>query len=198
MTGNGARAPIWTRESTAAVLGMSAAAAVALDWMGRRLWCRAGGWSPWSWDIWSEHNSQHLLDPYTFTHVLHGLLFYGFLWAVFRGRFPALCVVFALAVEALWEVGENTNTVIEAYRETTISLNYYGDSILNSLADIAAFALGYTAARHVPAWVSVASFVAVELALLLTIRDSLVLNVIMLIAPQDAILAWQTAGAPTP
>jgi hypothetical protein len=174
-----------------AALAITGLGAVGLHLMGRRLWCACGSPRPWSWDIWSQHNSQHLLDPYTFTHVLHGVLYYALLWLLFRGRWPAARALIALTAEVVWEVVENTNAVIESYRETTISLNYYGDSILNSLADVAAFALGYSAAMVLPRWASVIGFVVVEVALLATIRDSLLLNLLMLLHPSEAIKAWQ-------
>lgn len=140
----------WTRWTVAASLGVTALGAVALHGMGRRLWCSCGSASPWAWNIWSPHNSQHLIDPYTFTHVLHGALYYALLWLIFRGRWPGLRAVVAVMVEVGWEIGENTNAIIEAYRESTISLNYYGDSIANSLGDVAAFVLGYMAAMGLP------------------------------------------------
>lgn len=161
--------------------------------MGRRLWCACGSLRPWSWDIWTSHNSQHLLDPYTFTHLLHGVLYYALLWLIFHARWPAVRALLALTAEVAWEVVENTNAVIESYRESTISLNYYGDSILNSLADVAAFALGYGAAMYLPRRVSVVAFVAIEVVLLSTIRDSLLLNLVMLLHPSEAIKTWQMA-----
>ncbi len=185
---------MWTPRTVAAALGVTAVAAVALQLMGRRVWCSCGTLSPWSWDIWSQHNSQHLLDPYSFTHVSHGVLLYALLRALLRARRPALRMLAALAVEAAWEVAENTNAVIESYRESTISLNYYGDSILNSVADIAAFGLGYAAARRLPGWVSAVGILTFEAVLLLTIRDSLLLNVVMLIYPVEAIKTWQLGG----
>jgi len=188
----------WRPWAIAVGVGVTAVGALALHLMGRRLWCACGSPRPWSWDIWSSHNSQHFVDPYTFTHALHGMFYYLLLWLVFRGRRPSLRALLALIVEVAWEVGENTNTVIEAYRASTISLNYYGDSIANSLGDVAAFALGYLAALRLPVWVAVASFVAVEIVLLLTIRDSLVLNVLMLLHPVEAIKAWQLSGRALP
>ena len=93
-----------------------------------------------------------------------------------------------------WEIAENSNAVIAAYRESTLALNYHGDSIANSLSDVVAFALGYTLALRLPPWVSALGFVVTETALLLTIRDSLVLNVLMLVHPIPALKAWQTGG----
>jgi hypothetical protein len=185
---------VWRPWTVAATLGVTAVGALALHLMGRRLWCTCGSSIPWAWDIWSAHNSQHVIDPYTFTHVLHGALFYALLWLLVRGRAPALRGLLAVAVEVAWEIGENTNTVIEAYRESTIALNYYGDSIVNSVADVAAFVVGYVLAMTLPTLVSVAGFVAVEAALLLSIRDSLLLNVLMLVHPIQAIKTWQLGG----
>ena len=159
---------------------------------GRVWWCDCGQLNLWSGEIASQHNSQHLFDPYTFTHILHGILFYALLWLTLKRWFGiAERFVFAIGIEAVWEVIENTSIVIERYREATISLGYYGDSILNSLTDIVACAFGYLLAMTLPVWVSCALFVGVESALLWWIRDSLVLNIIMLIRPIDAIREWQ-------
>lgn len=170
--------------------------------MGRQLWCSCGTMAPWSWQIYSEHNSQHLIDPYSFTHVLHGVVFFAVLWPLRNRSIRVgnqslavtagfrLCI--ALTVEAAWEVLENTSMVIERYRATTISLDYYGDSVANSMSDLAACALGYWFASRVRWQASLILFVTVETALLITIRDSLVLNVIMLVWPIDAILHWQS------
>ena len=137
------------------------------------------------------HNSQHLLDPYTFTHVLHGGLFYALLWMIFRSRWPAFRALTGLTIEAVWEVAENTKSVVESYRESTLALNYYGDSILNSVADVIAFGLGYVLVLLLPTWISVAGFLGVEAVLLFTIRDGLLLNVLMLLHPIEAIKTWQ-------
>lgn len=188
------RLAAWTPRTLLAALGIVVVMALWLAAMGRDLWCREGGLSPWSWDIWSPHNSQHLLDPYSFTHMQHGLLAFAVLWFVFRGQRPALALLLALTVEAAWEVFENTNFVINSYRESTIALNYYGDSVLNSIADVIAFALGYSAAATWPARVCVILFGATELGLLWTVRDSLILNVVMLLYPVEAIKTWQMGG----
>ena len=167
-------------------------AAVCQYMFGRVWWCECGLLNPWSGEIASQHNSQHLFDPYTFTHILHGVMFYFLLWLTLRRWFGiAERFVIAIGIEAVWEVIENTSIVIERYRETTISLGYYGDSILNSLTDIIACAFGYLLAMWLPVWFSVVLFVGLESALLLWIRDSLVLNIIMLIYPIEAIREWQ-------
>jgi hypothetical protein len=121
-------------------------------------------------------------------------LYYAVLRLLLGSRWPPLRALVAVMVEVGWEVAENTNTVIEAYRESTISLNYYGDSIMNSVGDVIAFALGYTAAMRLPVWLSVLAFLTVEAALLLTIRDSLLLNIVMLLHPVPAIKLWQMGG----
>lgn len=160
--------------------------------MGRIWWCACGQANLWSGDITSMHNSQHLLDAYTFTHILHGIGFYALIWLVFHrvaGR--AARLVFAVGLESAWEVIENTSLVIERYRTATISLGYYGDSIANSMADIAACAGGYLLAMWLPVWASITIFCSLEAALLWWIRDSLLLNILMLIYPFEAIKDWQ-------
>ncbi len=173
-----------------------ALAALVLTAQGRDPWCRQGGLSPWSWDIWSPHNSQHLMDPYTFSHVQHGLLFYALGRVLLRRWSPTARFGAALGVETVWEILENTDRMIERYRTVTISLDYFGDSVLNSLADIAACAAGYGLAGVLPAWISVALFVAVEGAMVLVLRDSLLLNIWMLLAPSERLMQWQMALRP--
>lgn len=175
----------------AAIVGLIALDALALHLMGRRLWCSCGSPIPWAWDIWSPHNSQHFVDPYSFTHGLQGMLFYALLRLVTGSRWPNGRLILAVMFEVGWELVENTDRVIMAYRESTIALNYYGDSIANSVADVASFVLGYAAATRLPVWLTVLAFVGIEAALLLTIRDSLLLNVVMLLHPLPAIKAWQ-------
>jgi hypothetical protein len=158
---------------------------------GRRWWCACGRPNLWTSDAWGPHNSQHLFDTYSFTHVLHGLALYGLLvWLLPRLSFAwRLCLgVFA---ESLWEMIENTNWVIERYRATTAALGYQGDTVANSLGDILSGAAGFVLARYLGMWRSIFVFAVVEVTLLLWIRDSLILNIIMLIHPSDAIKAWQ-------
>lgn len=174
-----------------AVIIVVIVATISLNFQGRVWWCPVGDYTPWSWDIWSRHNSQHVIDPYSFTHVLHGVLEFWLIGLVF-GRF-SLAWRFALAIliESSWEVAENTNYVINRYRETTISLDYFGDSIINSLADIVCCGLGFLIAYKIRLWRSLILFVATEIILILWIRDSLIINIIMLIYPIDAIKHWQ-------
>lgn len=170
---------------------------VVLKAMGRVWWCQCGRLDPWSSDIWSLHNSQHLADPYLFSHVLHGVLFYGALRLVLGADRLVIRSTIAMILEAAWEIAENTPMVINRYREATISLDYFGDSVINSAGDLWACALGFWITRKLPWWGSVALFVAFEVLLLVWIRDSLIVNIIMLVAPIDGIREWQMAGAPT-
>jgi hypothetical protein len=179
----------------AAALAVLATVAAALAAMGRPWWCRVGDRGLWAGDVFSPHNSQHLADPYTFTHVLHGLLFYAVAWAALRrvtGRLGRAWVAFL--AEAAWEVIENTDAVIERYRAATISLDYYGDSVANSVGDVLAFVVGYWAAGVLPAVVSVVTFFAVDAVLLVGIHDSLLLNVLMLVHPLEAVRRFQMRG----
>jgi hypothetical protein len=167
------------------------ASGIALDLMGRVWWCEAGDYSPWSWIVNSRHNSQHLVDPYSFTHVLHGILEFWLIGLVFRKLPLAWRFVLAILIESSWEVVENTNYVINRYREATISLDYYGDSIANSMSDIVCCAIGFMIAYKIGRWWSLAVFVVMEVILLLWIRDSLLLNILMLLWPVDGVKSWQ-------
>ncbi len=175
----------------AAMLTAIVAAVVVLKVEGRVWWCPAGDLWPWSWDIWSQHNSQHLVDPYSFTHMLHGVLAFWFMSLVFR-RVPLSWLLFiAVLLESLWEITENSTFVIERYRAATISLDYFGDSIVNSISDILFCAIGFIVAYKLRFWRSLALFIATEMILIFTIHDSLIINIIMLIYPIEAIKQWQ-------
>src|SRR5262249_30677992 len=170
---------------------LMALTAIQLHMQGRQFWCACGQPFLWSGDIWSRHNSQHLFDPYSFTHVLHGMIFCGFLaWLCPRAP-PAWRLFLATVAEALWEIAENTDYVIGRYRAATASLDYQGDSIANSLGDVLCFVLGFLLARRVGLRWSIAIFVLTEAVLLVWIRDGLLLNIQMLIYPIDAIKNWQ-------
>src|SRR4029077_20979363 len=139
--------------------------------------------SLWSGDIRSGHNSQHLLDPYSFTHALHGLLFFALLRPLAGKLGFGTRLVLALLLEAAWEVAENSDSVIERYRHATIALGYAGDSVVNSLGDIASCGLGFFLASRLRVRWSMTLFLAVELILLAIYRDCLTLNVLMLVQP---------------
>lgn len=168
--------------------------AVLLVWQGRVWWCQAGDYSPWAWDIWTTHNSQHIIDPYAFTHVLHGILEFWLIGLVFKRMPLAWRLLLAVIIESTWEVAENSSFIIERYRTVTLSLDYFGDSIINSLADIFCCATGFAIAYKLKFWKSLALFLATEAILIVWIRDSLVINIIMLIYPIEALKVWQMGG----
>lgn len=172
----------------AGIWGLAAAAEFAI---GRKLWGVSGEPGFWSGDVNSPHNSQYLFDPYTFTHLTHGILLYGLSWLAARRSPLRERALIALSVEALWEVVENTNFVINRYRSETISLHYYGDSVVNSMSDVATAMAGFALAALLPARVSALVVIALETSLVLTIHDSLLLNIIMLVHPVAAIRRWQ-------
>ena len=173
--------------------------AAAILWlMGRPPLCKCGRIDWWVNSAHSARTSQMLADWYSPSHVLHGILFYAALWLVAR-RWPVeRRFQVAVLVEAAWEVVENSPLIISRYRESTIALGYDGDSILNSMSDIAMMAAGFFAARKLPLWATVALAALLELVPLLVIRDNLTLNVWMLLAPNDAIRNWQSGPSLIP
>ena len=176
-----------------AVMGVVVAIATAvLLSMGRRVWCECGSPVPWAWDVWSKHNSQHLIDPYAFTHILHGVAFYAILWLALGRRLPPVWrAAITASLESSWEILENSPLIIERYRAATISLDYFGDSVVNSIADVGACLLGFWIAWKLPWRVSLALFVVTEIVLLLWVRDSLLMNILQLVYPIEAVKNWQ-------
>jgi Protein of unknown function (DUF2585) len=159
--------------------------------MGRTLTYKNGPVALWVGDVTSDQNSQQIADPYTFSHVIHGALFYGLTHVMIGTASLGLRAAVALGLEATWEAYENTDTVINRYRAATIALGYYGDSVLNSVFDVLACLLGFVLASRFRWWWTASWVVATELALAYTIRDNLTLNIIMLIWPIEAIKRWQ-------
>jgi hypothetical protein len=175
-----------------AILAALAVTVFILRWQGRVWWCECGGWVPWSGDSHGRHNSQHLFDPYTFSHVLHGVIFFGALYVFWPKGSYAWRLVISVLVECGWELLENSSFVIERYRNTTAAVGYIGDSVFNSLADVVSCGFGFWLAGRIGLWKSLIFFVVVELVMLFAIRDNLSLNVLMMLYPLESIKTWQS------
>ena len=179
---------ITRRSLIASVVAM--AAFIVILWLSGRPWvCKTG--IGLVTGAWTNCTSQHFLDPYSLTHVLHGIIFF---WA-FRYFAPKIALPWqlfiAVAIEIGWELIENSAWVIERYRQQTVSLDYVGDSILNSSGDLVTMVIGFVIASQLSWRVAVLIFVVVEVGLLITIRDNLTLNVLMLFVPVEGIKQWQ-------
>lgn len=165
--------------------------AVTLWLMGQEPICKCGRIKLWHGIVVSAENSQHLSDWYTPSHVIHGFAFYAILHLLAR-RWPlGLRLAMATLCEAAWEVFENTDFTINRYRTVTIALDYYGDSVINSVFDIFAMIAGFLAAARFPVWVIIVALVVMEAGVAYFIRDNLLLNILMLIYPIEAVLQWQ-------
>lgn len=166
--------------------------ALALRFEGRLWICACGTIKFWVGNTCSSDNSQHLLDPYAFTHVLHGVAFYWIIsWLLPRLR-SEWQILTAIAFEAAWEIFENTNFVIDRYRTATAALGYTGDAVVNSLGDIVCCLAGFLIAQRLGFRRSLIFFIVLELILILWIKDSLLLEILMLVSPIEAIKNWQT------
>jgi hypothetical protein len=190
--------PAESRSPRAATLWLAACAAVLIlqivieYWMGRTPICECGYIKLFEPIAKGPGNSQHLADWYTPSHIIHGFLFYGLAHLTLRGKPLAAKLLLALVIESGWEILENSPIIIDRYRTATISLDYYGDSIINSVSDTLAMVLGFVMARRLPIWVIVSLAIIFELGTGYLIRDNLTLNVIMLLHPFEAIKQWQS------
>lgn len=177
--------------------GLIVLTAIILLAMGRDPICKCGTIKLWTWDVNSSDNSQHIADWYTPSHIIHGFLFYWLFWWLGRLFHPqtgwsmGLRALLSIALEAAWEIVENSPFIINRYREATIALDYFGDSVLNSVFDIIWMVLGFWLAARLPVWLSVVLIIVAELFVGFMIRDNLTLNVLMLLYPLDAVKDWQ-------
>ena len=180
-----------TRNQFLIVAAMIVGTGAILYGMGHPLICKCGDVKLWHFDVVSSESSQHIFDWHTPSHIIHGFLFYFLLWLLAPRLSFGTQLILAVGIEATWEVVENTEFVINHYREVTISLDYYGDSVLNSVSDILFMVAGFFLAARLPVWVTVLLAISLELFVGVMIRDGLALNVTMLLWPLDSIAQWQ-------
>jgi len=162
--------------------------------MGRSLFGPDGKPGLWEGSIWSSECSQRIADPYSFSHIAHGLIFFFVLWSIAGRLFLPVRYLIALVVEASWELLENSPLIINRYREATISLGYCGDGILNSLSDILMMSFGFFLASKIRPWLSILLLLLMEAGCAIACHDNLTLNVIMLVHPVEVIKRWQMNG----
>jgi hypothetical protein len=188
------------RRAALAALFVALATAAILFAMQRPPMCACGSIKLWWGVVESAENSQHIADWYSFSHLIHGLLFYFFAhilwrrWRLFGGLPTRWALPIAVAFEGFWELLENSPIIIDRYRAVTVSFGYSGDSIVNSMSDIGWMVIGFLTASRLPVWASILLAVSFELFTLLMIRDNLTLNVLMLVWPIDAVREWQALG----
>lgn len=176
---------------TLVLVGIILLTAAWLLWIGREPYCKCGYIKLWHGQVVSSENSQHISDWYTPSHIIHGFLFFGLLWLVARRLSVGWRLVIATVIECAWEVLENSDAVIERYRTVTISLDYFGDSVLNTVFDVLAMIVGFLLAARLPVWATVTIALVFEATTIWLIRDGLALNVLMLAYPVDWVGQWQ-------
>lgn len=172
---------------------LALATLVALLIMGRPPICTCGAVELWHGAI-DSGNSQHIADWYSPSHVIHGFLFFAAGWWLLPRMSLVWRYAVAVGVEGLWEILENSPIIIDRYRTATMALGYSGDSILNSMSDLAMMSIGFWFAARMNWRVTLALALAMELLTLWVIRDNLMLNILMLSFPVEAIKVWQSGG----
>jgi hypothetical protein len=187
-------APLAIRTVVLFALAIVVAQGTILFTMGQPAICACGYVKLWHGSASSPETSQHISDWYTFSHVLHGVIFYAVLKFIFpRAPTPVLFLA-ALGIEAVWEIAENMPMIVDRYRQLALAQGYSCDSVLNSVFDLLAAAVGFLIARFAPVWATVAMTLAFEAGLAFAIRDNLTLNIIQLVYPLEAISRWQAGG----
>ena len=178
----------------ASTIVVCAAVALIEYWSGRSLLGPDGMFGWWDGNIWGNENSQRVADIYSFSHIIHGIVFYGFLFWVARKLPLKYRFLIALLVEGGWELLENSSIIIDRYREATIAQGYVGDSVLNSTCDVLMMVIGFIVAKFSRIWLTILLIIAFELGTLYIVRDNLALNILMLVSPVESVKQWQAEG----